>query len=120
MGVSPTTTTLEAQQLYSQTLEEDATSLVNDYTIETAILATLLFFFTFLGLRRACRKTTCEEQCGEPEITTEAAKEMTQLPTDFHKQLIATEPLEDGIDVDKVNRSVTPQELNKIVPGDGI
>jgi len=121
VDVTPTTTSAASEELYGN-FQDNSTYSVSDYTIETTILATLLFIFAFLGFRRACRKTTCKEQCGEPEITTEKAKEMTELPKDFQEQLIATEPLE--TDVEDVDRPVTPYEVAtgpiEIKAGDGI
>jgi len=120
VNLSPTTTTLEAEELFGENLLQDSSLFVDDYKIETAILATLVFVLTFLGLRRVCRKTTCTEACGEVEITSEQAKEMTELPKDFHEQLVATESLEDGLV--ELDLTVSPAEVenSKIVSGDGI
>merc|ERR1719492_219854 len=106
----PTTTSVESEELFQSNLQED-TVFVRDNQLEGAILGTLLLLFVFFGFKRFCRKTTCKEQCGEVEITTEEAKEMTELPKDFQEQLIATEPLEDTTDVEDVDRCVTPREV---------
>merc|ERR1719357_820972 len=107
----PTTTTLETEELYQSNFQED-TVFVRDNQLEGAILGTLLLILVFFGFKRFCRKTTCKEQCGEVEISTEDAKEMTELPKDFQEQLIATQPLEETTDVEDVDRPVTPHEVD--------